>query len=105
MGKSVMNGLQCPVQVACVQIEPEPQGVISVYQLKNMVQSVTDFDLMVIPDLARRIVFVLPADVPGQGLPFFGTVVHHHAPLFIDCFAHALSFQGKMSSMCGRYTL
>jgi hypothetical protein len=40
-----------------------------------------------------------------DGLPFFGTVVHQHAHCFVDGFAHTLSFQGKMSSMCGRYTL
>src|SRR5436305_4875312 len=105
MGKSVMDGLQYPVQVRGVQIEPEPESIFSIYQLKNVVQDITDFDLVIIPELAHRVVSVLPADEPGQGFPLFSTVVHHHAHFFVDGFAHILSFQVKMSSMCGRYTL
>src|SRR6266699_5745873 len=105
MGKSVMDGLQCPVQVRCIQVEPEPLSIFFIYYLKDVVQGIAGFDLVVITELVHLVIFVLPADEAGQGLPFFGTVVHHHAHFFADCFAHSLSFQGKMGSMCGRYTL
>src|SRR6266567_3302944 len=88
MGKSVMDGLQCPVQVAGVQVEPEPESIFSIYQLKDVVQGIAGSDLVVIAELAHRVIFVLPADETGQGLPFLGTIVHHHAHCFIDGFAH-----------------
>src|SRR5437016_869001 len=53
-----------------------------------MVQGIANFDLVIIPELAHRVVFVSPTDEPGQGFSFFGTVVHHHAHFFVDGFAH-----------------
>src|SRR6266699_6298884 len=88
MGKSVMDGLQCPVQVRCIQVEPEPLSIFFIYYLKDVVQGIAGFDLVVITELVHLVIFVLPADEAGQGLPFFGTVVHHHAHFFIDDFAH-----------------
>ena len=79
------------MQIRRVEVEPEPQRLLFVDQLKNVMQCLAVADGVMIADFADEIFGVTPTDGMRQHLTPFGTVVHDHADFFVDFFFHYCS--------------
>ena len=79
------------MQIRRVEVEPEPQRLLFVDQLKNVMQCLAIANGVMITDLADEIFGITPADGVRQHLAPFGAVVHNHTDFFVYFFFHYCS--------------